>query len=257
MKTPAQLAEILDVMIASETVKTKTVMTSMADINHQLIFPSITTHIVPPKFEVPMAGDVPTAHRFVEHMLKDQHAIYQIEAILKLASGDDNEMLFLQEVQNTSKAFQKQLLKDLGTPDTDVIEVYHHNRDTIEFHSNLYCQVTISPTESVVKSLTDLNLYERAGVVIVPKGEPSQSLEKAFERTQTIDDSWTGNADVIPMSDAQRSSMVGDVMLVNGKPFVVAMMGFKPLDNFEPYPQVSNEKEKKKVIAMDSDGFKI
>lgn len=255
MKTPAQLAEILDVMMESGKVTTKTVMTSMADINHQLIFPSITTHLVPPKFEVPMEGDVPNARKFVEHMLKNQHAIYQIEAILKLASGNDNEMLFLQEVQNTGKAFRNQLMEDLSTPDTDVIEVYHHNRDTIEFHSNLYCQVTLSPTESVVKSLTDLNLYERAGVVIVPKGESSQSLEKAFERTQTIDDSWTINAEVIPMSEAQRSSMVGDVMLVNGKPFVVAMMGFKPLENFEPYPQISHEK--KKVLAMDSDGFNI
>jgi len=253
MKTPAQLTEILEALVDSGKAKISTVMTSMAEINHQLVFPGVNTVYVAPKFEVPLAGADASAALFVDHLLKDKNAQVRRDSILQQAETGESELLFLKEVQGTSKAFQNAPVGELAQSGSNVIEVFYHTRDLIEFHPNLYAQATISPNDAIIKQLTDKGLFERAAVVIFPEGAEATNLEAAFETTQNIEDSWTDHKHVIAITDRPRSSMVGDVMVKDGKPFVVAMMGFKPLESFEPFPEPEAKKET--VRAMDSDGL--
>lgn len=253
MKTPAQLTEILQALIDSEKAKISSVMTSMAEINYRLVFPGVKTVYVAPKFEVPLAGADATAALFIDHLLKDTGAQFQRDSILQQAETGESECLFLKEVQSTSKAFQNTPVGTLAQPGSNVIEVFYHTRDLIDFHPDLYAQATLSPNDAIIKQLTNKGLYERAAVIVFPEGADATNLEAAFESTQNIEDAWTDHKHVIAITDRPRSSMVGDVMIKDGKPFVVAMMGFKPLESFDPFPEA-----KKEVLrAMDVDGLDL
>jgi len=62
--------------------------------------------------------------------------------------------------------------------------------------------------------------FEMAAVV------ETDSLERAFERTNTIERVWTENEDVTPMTERPRSTSVGDAMVKDGVVFQVAGIGF-------------------------------
>lgn len=54
----------------------------------------------------------------------------------------------------------------------------------------------------------------------------TDDMEKAFELTNHIDSDWTKNADVTPLTTKNRSTSVGDVMVMNGEHYLVGMLGF-------------------------------
>ena len=54
----------------------------------------------------------------------------------------------------------------------------------------------------------------------------TDSLDAAFDLTNHLDESWTTNKGVSPLLTKVRSTSVGDVMVQDGRMFVVSMMGF-------------------------------
>jgi hypothetical protein len=60
----------------------------------------------------------------------------------------------------------------------------------------------------------------------------SEDPEKVFELSNSIEGPWLKNAAVSPFPSHRagaRSSSVGDLFMVNGKPLMVASFGFNPL----------------------------
>lgn len=113
------------------------------------------------------------------------------------------------------------------------VSVFYHTRAAAEFHPNLYAQATLFPNQESVSALSSLGLYEKAALVTVPAGlQAEHALEVAYEKTQNIHDSWTKNEGVTAITQAPRSSMLGDVFVFKGQPYTVATFGFKPLDSF-------------------------
>lgn len=125
-----------------------------------------------------------------------------------------------------------------GKAESSTVEVYYHTRVAAEFHMALYTKVTMTPNQETVTNLTKLGLYEKAAVVEIPQGvDPMEALEIAYEKTQNIHDSWTKNTGVTAITETPRSSMMGDVFVISGKPFAVAAFGFTTLDSFDPSPE--------------------
>jgi hypothetical protein len=249
MKTPAQLAEVLNAMVGSGSVSFKTKLNELSEIFHHLAI-SFDDQEFPVVFKIPLVSSGPSAMKFqvdyltdaVNHLIRDPDAKRMIDqAIIQAGDNTAAGALLLKELLNTARALEPFQTGDLATPGSNVIEVYYHTRDAIEFHQSLYAQLTISPNEATISEMTRLGLYERAAIVVVPEGADSHNLEIAFEKTQNIDDSWTKNETVIALTDRPRSSMMGDVMVVNGKPFVVSMIGFKPLNEFYPFAVIKQD----------------
>ncbi len=98
------------------------------------------------------------------------------------------------------------------------VQIYHkkntdfravvNNSDNNELNMNNYVLVAEYDSD-VVKSNND-NLYE-----------------DAYHITQNIDSSWSKNLD--PNNNDQRSTSVGDLIVVNGKPKEVSGIGFSDI----------------------------
>lgn len=56
------------------------------------------------------------------------------------------------------------------------------------------------------------------------------NLDKAFELTNHIDHDWRQNAGVTPTLGNHRSTSCGDILEKNGRKFIVAVMGFVPIE---------------------------
>ncbi len=71
------------------------------------------------------------------------------------------------------------------------------------------------------------NRYRRVGTIL------ADSLNDAFRITNSIEDSWTKNPEVLGVAPGgHRSTSVGDVFVMNGIPHVVSSMGFTELPAF-------------------------
>lgn len=55
-------------------------------------------------------------------------------------------------------------------------------------------------------------------------------LEEAFKLTNHIEEDWTLNEGVTPLVFRARSTSCGDVMVKDGKTYLVAMCGFKEVN---------------------------
>lgn len=96
------------------------------------------------------------------------------------------------------------------------VEIFHHVRRSLALHPDLFSQVTKQPGQASVSNLDRLGLYEKYAVVWVREGtNDAEALDIAHERTQG-------------------ASMLGDVFVIDGRPFTVAMHGFNALDSFIP-----------------------
>lgn len=140
----------------------------------------------------------------------------------------------------------------VGVSEPRKVEIFYHTRDAAEFHSNLYAQVSAFPGQESVTNLVKLGLYEKAAVVEVPDGlEATAALEVAYAKTQNIDDDWTKNEGVTAVTEFPRSSMTGDVFVIDGKPFTVAMFGFTALDSFAPAADVQKKAVRQRLERED------
>lgn len=96
------------------------------------------------------------------------------------------------------------------------VEIFHYARRSLSLHPELFSQVTKQPGQASVSNLARLGLYEKYAVVWVREGaDDAEALDIAHARTQG-------------------ASMLGDVFVIDGRPFTVAMHGFKALDSFIP-----------------------
>lgn len=70
--------------------------------------------------------------------------------------------------------------------------------------------------------LTEVELTKAADVA-------TDDLDKAYELTNNIDHAWTENVAVAATMKSRRSTSVGDIMVKDGKRFMVASCGFTEL----------------------------
>lgn len=94
------------------------------------------------------------------------------------------------------------------------VEIFHHARESLGLHPEIFSLVTKQPGQESFSQLAKLGLYKKYGVVWLHEGlDEAEALSIAYERTGT--------------------SMLGDVFVLDGKPFIVAMYGFNALEGFD------------------------
>lgn len=76
---------------------------------------------------------------------------------------------------------------------------------------------------------TDYKEIDAANLKLVAEVE-TDDLEWAFMKTNHIDSRWWYNMDVNCFDFKARSTSIGDVMELNGKFYVVAKVGFNPIE---------------------------
>jgi hypothetical protein len=60
--------------------------------------------------------------------------------------------------------------------------------------------------------------------------ETDDALEKAWELTNSIDRPWQQNLGVVPFGSPNRSSSMGDMLVLNGQRYLCVAIGFEPMD---------------------------
>lgn len=117
--------------------------------------------------------------------------------------------------------------------ESQVVDVYYADYEKLyRADPDLHIRLTSFAKPDQVQKAVDMGLYIKAATVVLPKG--GDPLEMAYELTQNITTDWRMNPAVQGHNQQGRSSNVGDVMVLNGKPHLVAGMGFTPLDSFAP-----------------------
>lgn len=109
-----------------------------------------------------------------------------------------------------------------------VFQVAINDEDAFELNQSLqdtYFKLTHRQNGDLIRSVyagevNGLN-YEKVADV------DTTDLDYAYERTNSIDDYWGNNEGVAENGSRHRSTSTGDLMLVNGKFFVVASFGFE------------------------------
>lgn len=102
--------------------------------------------------------------------------------------------------------------------------VYHIDYDTSQ-DRDIYLDIRFAPNEEKIKQALQANMYKKVAEVA------SDNLEKVFELTNSIDNYWGENAGVTLVTQENRSTSVGDIVELEGKVHVVAMMGYKQLSD--------------------------
>lgn len=114
------------------------------------------------------------------------------------------------------------------------VNVYHMHRDgptdaPIEVILGCDTQSAFDFIAKTLRGQTPEVRYEHVAKVDVSEltnAEPWVLLDRAFERTNNINMSWTWNRDVVALTNRARSTSVGDVMVLNGEVYAVQGCGF-------------------------------
>jgi hypothetical protein len=110
------------------------------------------------------------------------------------------------------------------------VVVFHANVPLVMTQDpELVARLLMAPDEVDVKEVMAMNGYERVAEMEVAAESSVEALEKAFVMTQNIDESWCKSEGVTALVSDARSSMIGDVFLIDGKFYLVAMVGFCPI----------------------------
>lgn len=113
------------------------------------------------------------------------------------------------------------------------IDIYHTDKPKLyKLDRDLAFSLDVSPTEARVLEADKANIYEKVAILNVPKNiDIEDALERAFNDSQNLQDSWHLNPNVDTANTA-RSSSVGDVFVCDDKAYVVAGSGFKQIPEF-------------------------
>ena len=133
------------------------------------------------------------------------------------------------------------------------VDVYHFDMEELTFvASDMVIPLTFSGRPDAAAKADALGLYKKVATVMVADEIGTQeALNVAFEKTNHIDHSWMDNADIEVAGDnSHRSSMPGDVFVMEGKAHVVKGMGFAELDSFSALAKP----EPRKSRHADNDG---
>jgi len=90
------------------------------------------------------------------------------------------------------------------------------------YHNPNFLSCSFLEGEELVESVLAQKLSKVADV-------HTDDLNIAFRQTNTIDDCWWHNSDVVAVVAHARSTSVGDVLEKDGQAFVVAFCGFEPI----------------------------
>ena len=108
------------------------------------------------------------------------------------------------------------------------VVVFHANVPLVMTQDpELVARLLMAPDEVDVEDVVAMNGYERVAEMEVAAESSVEALEKAFVMTQNIDESWCKSDGVTALVSDARSSMIGDVFVIDGKSHVVAMVGFR------------------------------
>jgi hypothetical protein len=92
-----------------------------------------------------------------------------------------------------------------------------------------YSKVIFRPSQEAISNVlngkADGLFYDKVASV------KATDLEQVFELTNSIDQYWGDNDDVIEYGSQHRSTSVGDVVVTDGKFFYVDSFGFKELNS--------------------------
>lgn len=75
------------------------------------------------------------------------------------------------------------------------------------------------------------NEYKMVAHVKVDTKDIQKTLGIVWEKTNNITHSWLENKEVTSTESEARSSSVGDIFVVDGKQFIVAPIGFEPVES--------------------------
>ncbi len=102
-----------------------------------------------------------------------------------------------------------------------------HLTEIPELARDVYRSVRFGDAEPV-KQAMEAGAYRKVATVSVPDGTGEiDALERAFERTNHIDSSWTENAGVTAEPGNHRSTSVGDLAQIGDKTFIVSGVGWE------------------------------
>jgi len=93
----------------------------------------------------------------------------------------------------------------------------------------LVARLLLAPDEADVEEAVSMTGYQRVAEMEVVAESSVEALEKAFVMTQNITEPWCKAAGITALVNDARSSMIGDVFVIDGKSHVVAMVGFRPV----------------------------
>jgi hypothetical protein len=114
------------------------------------------------------------------------------------------------------------------------VDIFHVDIEAlVEKADHLLPCMVFFPSEREVQAAIDIGLYLKAATLAVETADVSSALEITYERTQNLDSQWQFEEGVMLYYGAFRSSMIGDVFVVNGSAYLVAMVGFKPLSTWK------------------------
>lgn len=104
-----------------------------------------------------------------------------------------------------------------------MIKVYQAKREIFR-DTSMGCNFDYFGTKGIAKAFVG-GQYDLVAEV------DTNSLDVAYERTNSIQGPWWDNEDVVAKFDGEgcRSTSVGDVVEVNGKFFIVDSFGFQPM----------------------------
>jgi hypothetical protein len=259
MNTPASLTAALHALIENNQVSVDMILSPESVICHRLKVPAkVPEGAKLPIFYGPINGDESPEACLVKAVLTSYKEAYKLSDYLAEEVMLDPQV---HEFFNDARAATPNFINNVpryeafAQPDNKVVEVYYISRRAAVEQRDLYLDLTmISPKPEDVEKLASLGFYEKVALVSAPAGDtPTAPLETAFSHTQNIDTSWSRNVNVVAL-DETRSSMVGDVMVVDGEAHVVSGFGFKKLENFEPGQAPATPARRK---HMDVDGLDL
>lgn len=120
----------------------------------------------------------------------------------------------------------------MSADDTKTIHVFHIARqsDSDGYLFLIGGTTLVRQAEAVLAGQDRERFYKLvATVAVVPAPEPIPMLEQAWALTNSFNDHWSRNSGVREHGARNRSTSVGDIMLLDGHWWVAASFGFEPI----------------------------
>lgn len=116
------------------------------------------------------------------------------------------------------------------------ITIYHIQRPNSEEDRERYLNIIMMPSQSLIKESVLLNEYKKIAKI------NTNDLNKAYELSNSIENYWGENKEVVLYEERNRSSSIGDIFIKNDKVYFVNVLGFEQLSD-EILMLLKNEKE--------------
>ena len=113
------------------------------------------------------------------------------------------------------------------------VDVYHCDIEALVNKGMDTLQVMVFGKEEAIAASDKVGAYNHAGTVYVDDNSTTmEALSAAYEKTQNVEAPWQDNEGVDCHVRRARSSMVGDVMIIDNKAYAVKSIGFAGIKEF-------------------------